>query len=188
MSKFTCLLVVVLLFAAPLACSYGAGKAPPPPKGPKVGDKITDFELKNLEGTSVKTEDARKDKVLVLVFGTTWGPPCEKQVPELLKVQKEYGDKVVVVGVYVKDTADKVKAYNEKLTVTYPTLMDSDGAIGLEYGARRFPTVIVADKDGKITYRGGSTDFAKLKKAIDALLPTPPAEQPKEQPKDKPND
>jgi len=137
---------------------------------PEVGDAIRDFTLNTLDGAALNTAAAREGKVLVLKFGATWCTPCNKQIPELNEARAAYPDDVVILDVDVREEASRVKAHNRKRDVTYTTVLDPDGSVAKRYGVRSIPVVIIADKDGRIVYRGNYTRFAALKKAIDDLL------------------
>jgi len=153
----------VVLVALPLSLTQAAGK-------PAVGDRVIDFELKDLDGKAVKTAEARKDKPVILKFGATWCGWCNRQIPHLNQVQKEYGKKVAVIDIDVREAASRVRAHNKKRGVAYLTLLDPDGAVAGKYGVSGIPVVIVADKTGKIVYRGYFTKYEVLKKVLDRLL------------------
>ena len=157
-------LLAVALFALVLpACAAGA-------EGPKVGDKVVDFQLKSVNGRLVKTAEARKDRVFVLKMGATWCGWCNKQIPHLNKVQQEYGNKVAVIDVDIEEPLSRVKTHNEKNGVKYTTVLDTNGQVAARYGVQGIPVLIIADKDGKIVYRGNYTEYEVLKAKIDELL------------------
>jgi len=135
-----------------------------------VGDEVEDFTLKAPDGNEVNTEELREDKVFVLKFGATWCPPCNAQVPELNKVVEEYGDKVVVLDVNIREEAEQVAQHHENLGAKFGTVLDSDAAIAQKYDVAGIPVVIVADQEGKIVYRGHYTPFDNLKRVIDPLV------------------
>ena len=173
-----CLILVAVLAVSAARCNgteettpapdVTKSSAPPKPKDTTV--EIADFTLKDLAGKAVNTADARKDKILVLKFGATWCPPCTRQIPHLNKVAAAYAGKVAVIEVDLRESAAKVKAHAEQHKVTYPVLLDETGKIGRAYHVRGIPSVIVADKNGKIVYRGNYTPFSVLKAKIDPLL------------------
>ena len=163
--KTPILISAALLVACLPSLSCLAADDPPPAKGSMI-----DFELKDLDGNNVSTAESRKGKVLVLKFGATWCPPCNRQIPHLNQVQQEYGGKVAVLDVSVGERADHVRAHNKKHGVTYTTLLDADNSVARKYRVRGIPLVLVVDKDGTVAYRGAFTRFGALKRVIDRLL------------------
>ena len=76
--------------------AYAARKPVPAP----------DFQLSTLEGKPVRLSDYR-GKVVLLNFWTTWCTACVGEMPALVALQKQYGDKLVILGVsldYVPDS------------------------------------------------------------------------------------
>ena len=164
MDSLKWILGILFALAMPLSCSLGGESTP------GVGDKFVDVQLNGLDGKAVKTAELRKDKVFILKFGATWCPPCNAQIPVLNKVNKEYAGKVAILDVDVKEAADKVREHNKKHGTTYTTVLDSEGKVATRYNVSGIPVVIVADKDGKVAYRGFYTTFEAMKKVIDKLL------------------
>ena len=166
MRKLTYLVAVLLVLSA-LPRAARAADAPTPPK---VGEKIVDFTLRDVKGRKISTAKARKGKIFVLKFGATWCGWCNRQVPHLNRVVKEYGKKVRVIDVDVREEADRVKAHNKRLGAKYLTVLDTTGAVAARYGVRGIPVVIIADKEGTILFHGNYTPFDQLKKVIDNAL------------------
>lgn len=65
-----------------------------------------DFELRTLEGKTVRLSDFR-GKVVLMNFWTTWCSACVGEMPALVALQKKHGDNLVIIGVsldYVPDS------------------------------------------------------------------------------------
>ncbi len=172
MKKLTCAaLALVLLSGVPVAAlAQDAQKPAQPPKPPKIGDKIVDFTLRDLKKRKINTAVVRKNRILVLKFGATWCPPCNKQIPELNKVVAAYGKQVLVLDVDVREKAADVRNHNRRMKVKYLTVLDSKGLVAERYGVTGIPVVIVAGKDATIAYRAHYTPFDRLKLVIDGLI------------------
>jgi len=110
------------------------------------------FTLTNLDGKSVSLSDFR-GKVVVLDFWATWCPPCRREIPDFIDLQKEYGSQgVQVVGIAL-DEPDKVQAFARQNGMNYPVLLGSD-EISMRYGGiEGIPTTFIIDKSGKIVNR-----------------------------------
>lgn len=149
------------------------------PKGPDMqsvrGTMRPDFTLKGLDG---KTHDIAEwnGKVVVLNFWATWCPPCRKEIPSFIDLEKKYGARgVQFVGVAVDDPK-AVRPYIEKMGVNYPILIgDNDKTIRIskEYGNRlgALPYTVLINRDGHIVYaRRGEWDRKDAENAIRGLL------------------
>lgn len=167
-------IVVVLALIASIAGAvvsytfHGAASSPL-----KSSDRPA-FSLPDLDGVvrPVSTWDGR---ILVLNFWATWCPPCRDELPQLVTLQKEFGQRgVQVVGVAVDDPGD-VRKFVAELGIPYPILVGSDDALrvsaqyGNEIGA--LPYTVVVSRGGKIVHtRHGSVKPGELEQAVKPLL------------------
>ncbi len=65
-----------------------------------------DFQLRTLDGQSVRLSDFR-GKVVLVNFWTTWCTACVSEMPELIALQKKHADNLVIIGLsldYVPDS------------------------------------------------------------------------------------
>jgi len=110
------------------------------------------FTLTDLDGKSVSLGEFR-GKVVVLDFWATWCPPCRREIPDFIDLQKEYGSRgVQIVGIAL-DEPDKVEAFARQNGMNYPVLLGSD-EISMRYGGiEGIPTTFIIDKSGKIVNR-----------------------------------
>jgi len=109
------------------------------------------FTLKDMNGVDV-TLTSFKGKVILLNFWATWCAPCRVEIPYLIELQKQYGDDLVVLGVSVDDTAEKLKPYASEMQINYPLLIaagrqDFQDAYGPFYG---IPVTVFVGRDGLI--------------------------------------
>jgi thiol-disulfide isomerase/thioredoxin len=115
-------------------------------------NKAPEFTLQGIDGKNVKLSDY-KGKVVVLDFWATWCGPCRMGVPDLVALQKEFKDKVVVIGISldrVSGTEKDVKAFMKEMKINYPVIFGTE-AVTKDYGnIQAIPTSFVIDKKGNI--------------------------------------
>lgn len=111
-----------------------------------IGKESPDFTLKNLNGDEVSLSDYRGKIVLINFWSTecTW---CEKEMPDLQKLDKE-NDDLVVLAVNVMEKKETVEKYIEKGKYEFEVLLDEDGEVARTYLISGFPTSYFVDEDG----------------------------------------
>lgn len=131
------------------------------------------FALETLDGDTFRLRDHRGE-VVVLNFWATWCPPCRREIPTFVKLQRELGDRgVQFVGVALERSAGpkKVRAFAEKMNINYPIGL-GDGTIARKYGGvRGIPRTFVIGPEGKI--RGhipGMVTESMLRPGLEKLL------------------
>jgi cytochrome c biogenesis protein CcmG/thiol:disulfide interchange protein DsbE len=129
----------------------GSAMKPMLPPGELAGSAPA-FTLTDLNGKPVSLADFR-GKVVVLNFWATWCPPCRREIPDFIDLQREYGSRgVQIVGIAL-DEPEKVQAFARQNGMNYPVLLGSD-EISMKYGGiEGIPTTFIIDKDGKIVNR-----------------------------------
>lgn len=123
-----------------------------------VGQKFTDFQLNDPDGKPVKLSDyAGKGKVVLVDFWASWCGPCRQEMPNVVKVYKEYKNKgFEIVGVSLDQTADAWKKGIADLGITWPQMSDLkywQCEAAQIYGVSAIPHTVLIDKDGTIVER-----------------------------------
>jgi thiol-disulfide isomerase/thioredoxin len=126
-----------------------------------------DFAMEDMNGNDVEFASL-KGKVVLLNFWATWCVPCLIEIPWFVEFSDQYKDEgLVVVGVSVDDTADKIQAFAAQYDVTYPMLVglgreDFQESYGPIWGV---PMTFFVDREGTLcrTHAGIATreDFEK---------------------------
>lgn len=112
------------------------------------------FKLKDIKGRTVRSGDY-KGKVMLLNFWATWCAPCRAEMPDLVKLQKEYETQgLQIVGVAVPHyTRATVRQLARQLMLNYPILYGTRELISKYSAGEVLPTTIVIDKAGMIRAR-----------------------------------
>jgi len=111
------------------------------------------FTVRDIDGKSVSLADL-KGKVVLVNFWATWCPPCRAEIPDLVKLQDKYRDKLVILGIS-EDEVDpaQVKAFATEQKMNYPIVMATTELRQIFKGVAALPTTFVLDTEGKIQMR-----------------------------------
>lgn len=103
----------------------------------KLGEKVRDFELADMEGRKVRISDYR-GKVILLFFFATWCPYCSAEAPflekEIWQKLKDRGLQVITVD--VKENKELVEKLVKRFGWSMPVLLDTDGMVAEKLGPR----------------------------------------------------
>jgi thiol-disulfide isomerase/thioredoxin len=94
--------------------------------------------------------DSLKGKVVIVDFWATWCPPCRQEIPGFVELQKQYGDKgLVVVGLSLDDEMEAVKEFCKAQKVNYPVFVVGQDTTAAWGNIEAIPTTFILDKTGK---------------------------------------
>jgi thiol-disulfide isomerase/thioredoxin len=145
-----------------------------------VGKAAPPIDLEMLSGKRFRGTDY-KGKVLILDFWASWCGPCLQTMPQIDAVANEFaGRGVVLVGINLEETPERVKQALERLKLDMQVAIDRDGRVAERYGATSIPQTVIIDTEGKVArlYVGGGPRFdATLRQALRSLLNLPAEEK-----------
>jgi thiol-disulfide isomerase/thioredoxin len=101
----------------------------------------------------VTAEDA-KGRAVLLDFWTYGCINCMQVVPELKALEKEFGDKLLVIGVHSakfvgERDSDRIQAAAKRFGITHPVINDSEFKVWNAMGVKAWPTLVLLGPDGK---------------------------------------
>jgi thiol-disulfide isomerase/thioredoxin len=137
-----------------------------------------DFHLSGLDGRQIRLSDFR-GKVVLLNFWTTWCPACLSEIPELIALQKRYGEHIAIIGVSLDNVPDEdghlggnegaesssgdhpsLNTVREKVArtvkargITYTVLLDKNNSVGSRFNGGELPTTVIVDAQGYVRRR-----------------------------------
>ena len=161
-------IAVCLLAAVPFESLSAAGR---PPAKTETFQKASSFRLRNLEGKEVRLEDYA-GKVILIDFWASWCPPCQYEVPGLIKVYNQYRERgFVILGIASGDEPSAVRDFVKKRGVPYPILFGDRTVFEAYKGVYFLPTAFLIDRKGYIRERlVGPKDQKTLEQKILPLL------------------
>ncbi|HYE13356.1 MAG TPA: TlpA disulfide reductase family protein [Pyrinomonadaceae bacterium] len=134
-----------------------------------------------LDGRRAALEDFR-GQVVVLDFYATYCPPCEEEVPHLVKLQREHGPRgLKVIGLNVGGEEDqaKVPGFVKKLGIQYQLANPDEETVDTFLaGNSSIPQTFVFDRQGRMVEHFVGYDLevaARLEAAIKSALDAKPA-------------
>ncbi|MDH4381665.1 MAG: TlpA disulfide reductase family protein [Gammaproteobacteria bacterium] len=149
-----------VLIGAVALVAVGSGLAfrhlspPAPPPTAAASDPLT-VTFSDLQGQAHALSEWR-GKVLVVNFWATWCPPCLKEIPSFVELQKRYGAQgLQFVGVALDDR-EAVASFIASRDINYPILAGEEDvarymqAQGNTIGA--LPFTLVFDRNGRLRH------------------------------------
>ncbi len=138
----------------------------------KTGEKIQSFSDRDITGTRWDLKKMQ-GKVVVLNFWFINCPPCRMEIPELNKLVSSYKDNMDVVFLAVAlDGRSDIREFLTSMPFEYHIISDGRPIAG-QYGINSYPTNVVIDKQGKVSFHTtaySTRTVAAIKGAIDEAL------------------
>lgn len=123
-------------------------------KAPKVGTLAPDFELRDVDGRTVRLSEFRGKNPVFLNFWASWCLACREEAPENKKLYQQLGPrglKFLSVSIDAGPTAvNEVRQFKKEFGLSFSPLLDSDGQVYHLYGVTGIPTTFLIDRSGKI--------------------------------------
>lgn len=129
--------LAVFLFSA---CNSG--------RPPKIGETAPDFTVTDSQRTVTLSQ--LRGKPVVLNFWASWCAPCVEEMPSLVQLKKQIGDKATILAVSVDQDANAYDQFVRDHDVQLLTVRDPKQTSSTLYGTFKYPETWVIDKDGVI--------------------------------------
>jgi thiol-disulfide isomerase/thioredoxin len=107
--------------------------------------------LRDIDGRSFSLADY-KDKVVLLNFWATWCVPCRAEMPDLIKLQRQYRKVGLrVIGItYPPEKLSEVRRFGRTLRINYRVAIGTKATKALFSESETLPLTIVIDRDGNV--------------------------------------
>ena len=170
------LLIIALVGLVGLSACY-SGSRPA-----QIGTLAPDFTVKDSDRSVTLSQF--KGQVVVLNFWASWCAPCRSEMPLLEALQRDYRDRVVVVGLSADDRHDRNDALKAAQAVSYLTGLLADAPSNGFGAPQMLPLTYVIDATGTVSAilraNQGLLSAEQLHAAVDAALrvaatPVPPS-------------
>jgi thiol-disulfide isomerase/thioredoxin len=116
----------------------------------EIGSQMPAFDLKDLRGEKLSSDELR-GKVVLIDFWATWCGPCKKEMPGYQRLLERYGPRgFVVIGFKfdtMADTEDPLK-FAHRMGVRYPLAIAPEELKEKFGGIEGLPTTMLYDREG----------------------------------------
>lgn len=121
---------------------------------PRVGSIAPDFELKDVNGKTVRLSNFRGKNPIFLNFWASWCPACRQEAPENERLHRQLGPKglkFISLSIDQGPSAlEDVRKFVEEFKLSFAPLLDSKHEVLDLYGVTAIPTTFLIDRKGKI--------------------------------------
>lgn len=111
----------------------------------------TELTLKDINGREIRLSNYR-GKIVLVNFWATWCPPCRAEIPDLVRLQREYASRgLQVIGVtYPPQKLAEVRRFVRRAKVNYPVALGSKETKLQFSSSETLPMTIVIGTDGRV--------------------------------------
>ncbi|MGI9428323.1 MAG: TlpA family protein disulfide reductase [Bythopirellula sp.] len=133
-----------------------------------------------LDGSQLDWKSYR-GKVVLVDFWATWCGPCRAEVPNVLKMYRDYHDKgFEVLGISLDERREQAESYIRQEEIPWSTMFSDNPTergwrhpMALRYGITGIPRAILVDREGKVVHM--TARGANLGRELRRLLGEPVA-------------
>ena len=116
-------------------------------KNPRV---IPELTMTTLDGKTITNKDLA-GKVTIFNFWATWCAPCRAEIPDLVKLQEQYKDHLVIIGVLSEDDpGPHVSRFAAEYKINYPIVVETKQLTDAFPGIYALPTTFMVGPDLKM--------------------------------------
>ena len=121
---------------------------------PAIGMQRPEFAATDLDG-QLRNINEWDGKLIFLNFWATWCPPCKKEIPAFIELQKAYGDQGFQIISIAVDDEQAVREYADEMGMNYPVMAVQGDGVGLAQrygnGVGILPYTVIINRDGEIS-------------------------------------
>ena len=137
--------------------------------GYKLGDKVNDFSLKNIDGNMISLNTNQSAKGYIIIFTCNHCPYAKLYEDRIIALDEKYaklGYPVIAINPNdatkePDDSYEKMKSKSKEKGFTFPYLVDESQSTAKAFGATRTPHVYIVQKNGSdfiLKYMGAIDD------------------------------
>lgn len=170
-TQITVALLLCGFFSLPANTAQAAAQMP---TVARPAAQMPHFALPAAHGSGVIDSKSYRGQTILINFFATWCPPCRKEIPSLIELQKKYGPQgLAIIGISLDESGSaQVARFAEKMGITYPVLMSDPQTLKAFGEITAIPTSFLFNPQGTLVKRyEGYTDQHTLEKELRKILP-----------------
>jgi cytochrome c biogenesis protein CcmG/thiol:disulfide interchange protein DsbE len=153
------------------------GSSAPNPVG--RGSRAPGFTLPRLGSDAAVTLSDLRGKVVLVNFWATWCKSCADEMPAMERLYRNLqGGDFEMLAISVGEDPAVVSAFRDRVGFTFPTLIDRNRTVAVEWQTFALPESLLIDRDGTILERYvGPRDWdapaylARIQRLLDTAAP-----------------
>ena len=119
-------------------------------------EATSNFFITDIGGNVIELS-ALKGKIVVLDFWATWCPPCRQSIPEMVRLQDKYKDKLEIIGISLDNPSEmddsNLVQFMEKNKMNYRIVRSTQNIMQTYFKKEDkvlIPTLFVIDSKGNL--------------------------------------
>ena len=140
----------------------------------KVGEEAPHFTMNDVEGRAVSFPQVADGKYVVLDFWASWCGDCRRDIPNMVRMHREYGDRVMFIGISLDTDAERLRSFLAQNGVDYLQLCEGvkfrEAAVAKLYGVEWIPAMFLISPEGKVVL--STVVSEKLEREMDVRFST----------------
>ncbi|MEP6262839.1 MAG: TlpA disulfide reductase family protein [Gillisia sp.] len=122
--------------------------------------KLPDLDLISLKGNKINNKSI-KGKVTFINLWFVNCPPCLKEIPQLNKLKKDFGEEVNFIAITF-DPKEKVVQFLKRKPFNFEIAVDQKELLEKGFQIESYPKILIVDKEGKISFISNGLKENKL--------------------------
>jgi thiol-disulfide isomerase/thioredoxin len=142
-----------------------------------AGQTAPPFQVKTVEGQTIKFPGDYKGKVVLLDFWATWCGPCRRELPNVTATYDQYhskGFEIISISLDRPHEGPNVVKFAKDNNMRWPQVYDGQywkAAVAVEYGVHAIPCPVLVDGDtGTILAEGPEALGQRLPRQVEKAL------------------
>lgn len=123
------------------------------PIGYEVGNRLQDFEVTCIDGSTFNLADTRGKVVFINLWATYCGP-CVKELPHFVELYHEHEGDIAMLAIHANLTTEDVDAYlaEKDWDISFVVDDEDETLFGIVNGSLALPQTIVLNRKGEVIY------------------------------------